>query len=263
MQEKIDLDLIYDNWEEENERKQMEMFKNVINEYSKLCNVDFRKENKIAHDDYEVFDSLFQLTVAQPQFFKEFHNILNKYKFNDKTYLDYLIKKITKKASNVDAFIDGLIDIGMIDDAYDEEDNSVSIESCLGKYNFFFANEYYSENDEIVEYIKHGDIRRNCHVNTLFLLKCLRKGEAVTTKCSSMFNSLYYHSYYRCDGMICDLNINCVMSEEDYNKIYNPKIISVVNINNLEEKQNQVKANYKSTLENLLAIAVCEEVSHK
>lgn len=263
MKEKIDLDPICDKWEAENDAKQMETFKKVIDEYSKLCNVDFRKENKFAHNDYEVFDSLFQITVAQPQFFEEFHKILNKYGFNDKTYLDYVIKKITKNASNVDAFIDGLIAVGIINDVYDIENNSVNIESCLGKYNFFFANEYYIENKEVVDYIENGDLNRNCHVNALSLLKCLKKGEAVTAKCSSMFYNLYYHSYYRCDGMICDLNINCVMNEKDYNSIYSPQIISVVNIDNLKEKQNMVKSSCKSTLEDLLEIAVYEEILNK
>ena len=260
---KIDLDLICDKWESDNEAKQMQMFKKVIDEYSKLCNVDFRKENKFANNDYDVFDSLFQLTVAQPQFFEGFHNILNRYGFNDKTYLDYLIKKITKNASNLNAFINGLIDVEMINDVYDIENNSVNIDSLLGKYNFFFANEYYIDNKEILDYIQNDDINRNCHVNTLFLLKCLKKGEAVTAKCSSMFNNLYYHSYYRYDEMISDLNINCVMNEKDYNKIYNPQIISVVNIDNLEEKQNRVKNECISTLEDLLEIAVYEEVLNK
>lgn len=263
MKEKLDLDLICDNWEEENKTKQLETFKKVIDEYSKICNVDFRKENKFAHNDYEVFDSLFQITVAQPQFFGGFHGILSKYAFNDKTYLDYAIKKITKNASNVQAFIDGLIALGIINDVYDEENNSVSIKSCFGKYNFFFANEYYIENKEIVKYIENGNLDRNCHVNALVLLKCLKKGETVTAKCSSMFNNLYYHSYYRCNGIICDLNINCVMSEEDYNKIYSPQIISVVNIDNLEERQNRVKDNCKSTLEDLLEIAVYEAFLNK
>ncbi len=263
MKEKIDLDFICDNWEAENKTKQMEIFKKVVDEYSEFCNVDFRKENKFAHNDYDVFDCLFQLTVAQPQFFEEFHQILSRYAFNDKTYLDYTIKKITQNASNVQAFVDGLIDVGMINKVYDMENGSINIESCLGKYNFFFANEYYIENKEIIEYIEKGDLNRNCHVNTLFLLKCLKEGEAVTAKCSTMFHDLYYHSYYRCNGMVCDLNINCVMNEEDYNKIYSPQIISVVNIDNLEEKQNRVKNNCKSTLEDLLEIAVYEEVLNK
>ena len=50
------------------------------------------------------------------------------------------------------------------------------------------------------------------------------------------------------------------MNEEDYNKIYSPQIISVVNIDNLEEKQNRVKNNCKSTLEDLLEVAVYEEL---
>ncbi|MCI8519077.1 MAG: hypothetical protein HFJ51_03035 [Clostridia bacterium] len=260
---KIDLDQICDKWEAENKQRQIEIFKKVIDEYSKLCNVDFRKENKLAHNDYEVFDCLFQLTVAQPQFFEEFHNILNKYGFNDKTYLDYLIKKVTKNASNLNAFINGLIDVGMINEIYDIENHSVNIESFLGKYNFFSANEYYIDNKEVKDYIQNGNLNRNCHLNTLFLLKGLKKGEAVTAKCSSMFNNLYYHSYYRCDGIISDLNINCVMQEKDYNKIYNPQIISVVNIDNLEEKQNKVKNDCESTLVDLLEIAVYEEILNK
>lgn len=263
MNTKIDLDKICDKNEEENDKIQMEKYKKVIDEYSKLCNVNFRKENKFANNDYEVFDSLFQLTVAQPQFFEEFHEILNKYGFNDKTYLEYAIKKITKNASNMEAFIEGLINVGLIDEVYDLENNSINIKSCLGEYNFFLANEYYAENQEIVSYIQNNELNRNCHVNTLFLLKCLRKGEAITAKCSIMFNSNFYHSYYRCDGMIWDLNINCVMSEEYYNAIYNPKIISVVNIENLEDKQKNVKDNAKSTLEDLLEIAVYEETLTK
>lgn len=259
----IDLDKICDDNETENEKTQMEKYKKVIDEYSELCNVNFRKENKLAKNDYEVFDSLLQITIAQPQFFEEFHEILNKYGFDDKTYIDYAIKKITKNASNMEAFIDGLIDVGIIDEVYEMENNSISLKSIFGTYNFFLANEYYSLNQEIVSYIQNNEINRNCHVNTLFLLKCLRRGEAITSKCSTMFKSNFYHSYYRCDGIICDLNINCVMSEEDYNAIYNPKIISVVNIENLEEKQNLVRNNSQSTLEDLLEIAVYEEILTK
>ena len=53
------------------------------------------------------------------------------------------------------------------------------------------------------------------------------------------------------------------MNEKDYNKIYNPQIISVVNIDNLEEKQNRVKNECRSTLEDLLEIAVYEEILNK
>lgn len=260
---KIDLDKICDKMEEENEKAQMEKYKKVIDEYSELCKVNFRKENKLAKNDYEVFDCLFQITVAQPQFFEEFHEILNKYGFDDKTYLDYAIKKITKNASNMEAFINGLIDIGIINEVYEIENNAISLKSIFGTYNFFLANEYYSSNQEIISYIQNNEVNRNCHENTLFLLKCLKKGEAITSKCSTMFKSNFYHSYYRSEGMICDFNINCVMSEENYNAIYNPKIISVINIENLEQKQNNVKSNSKSTLQDLLEIAIYEEVLTK
>ncbi len=261
--DKINLDLICDTWEAENEKIQMQTYKKVIDEYNMKYNIDCRKENQFLSNDYQVFDYLLQVTVASPQFFEGFHKILNKYGFNDKTYLDYIIKKITKNASNVQAFANGLISVGIISNIYDKENGSVNIESCFGNYSFFLANEYYDGNKEIVEYMGKGDLRCNCHVNTLFLLKCLRKGEAVTAKCSTMFNNLYYHSFYRCDEMICDLNINCVMKEKDYNKIYNPQIISVVNIDNLEEKQNNVKSKCQSTLNDLLEIAVYEEFLNK
>ncbi len=261
--DKIDLDLICDTWEAKNEKEQLQTYKKVIDEYSTMCNIDFRKENKLLSDDYQVFDYLLQVTVAGVQFFEGFHKILKKYGFNDKTYLDYMIKKITKNARNAQAFGNGLISIGIISDIYDMDNGSVNIKSSLGNYNFFLANEYYAKSKKIVKYIEEGDLRCNCHANALFLLKCLKKGEAVTAKCSTMFNNLYYHSYYRYEGMIVDLNINCVMSEEDYNKIYNPQIISVVNIDNLEEKQNNVKSKCKSTLNDLLEIAVYEEFLNK
>lgn len=257
--EKINLDVFFDNSEKENEEREMGYYKRVIDDYSKLCGVDFRKENKFAHDDYGVFDSLFQLTVAQPKFFEEFHEILNKYGFDERTYLDYAIKKITRNSSNVQAFIEGLFNIGLINDLVENEDKSIQLVSYLGTYKFFPANEYYNQKREIVEYIENGDLARNCHVNTLFLLKNLKKGEAVTAKCSGMFNSSYYHTYYRDNETICDLNINCVMNEKDYNKIYSPNIISVVNFENLQEKQNIVKSKCESTLEDLLEIAIYEE----
>ncbi len=263
MNQEINLDEFCDKYEAQEEKTQFNMYAKVIDDYSKLCGVDFRKENKFAHDDYGAFDSLLQLTVVQPKFFDEFHAILQKYGFNDKTYIDYAIKKITKNSSNVEAFINGLFDIGLISDVHDNEDNSICLKSLIGKYNFFPANEYYAQNKEIVEYIEKEETSRNCHVNTLFLLKHLKQGEAITAKCrNTMFNSFYYHSYYRFNGMICDLNINCVMREEEYNSIYNPKVISVVNIENLEEKQHRVKSNSKSTLEDLLEIAVYEEIKN-
>ncbi len=261
--DKIDLDLICDTWESKNEKEQLQTFKKVIDEYSAVCGIDFRKENKFLSNDYQVFDYLLQVTVAGSQFFEGFHKILKKYGFNDKTYLDYMIKKITKNANNMQAFAEGLVSAGVISDIYDMDNGSVNIESSLGNYNFFLANEYYAGIKKIVKYIEEGDLRCNCHANALFLLKSLGKGEAVTAKCSTMFDNLYYHSYYRYEGMITDLNINCVMSEEDYNKIYNPQIISVVNIDNLEEKQNDVKSKCLSTLNDLLEIAVYEEFLDK
>ncbi len=257
--EKIHLDIFCDSNEKENEERQMNLYKKVIDQYSDVCSVDFRKENKFAHDDYGVFDSLLQLTVVQPQFFEGFHEILNKYGFNDKTYIDYAIKKITRNVSNVEAFLEGLARIGLIKDLYDDENKFIKLESVLGTYSFLPASEYYSQNKEISTYIENGDLARNCHVNTLLLLKTLKQGEAVTAKCSTMFNSSYYHSYYRNNGMVCDLNINCVMNEKEYNKIYSPNIISVVNFENLQEKQNIVKSKCESTLEDLLEIAIYEE----
>lgn len=263
MPEIIDLDQICDNFEKENEQRQMEKFKCIIDEYSILCNVNFREVNPSARDDYDVFDSLFQLTVAQPQYYEEFHGILSKYGFNDKAYLEYLIKKITRNSSNVDAYIDGLISVGLLKDVYDsDKDKSIYVESILGKYNFFFANEYFEDNKKIVDYIENSDTSGNCHVNTLFLLNTLKKGEAITAKCSNMFNS-FYHSFYKLDEMICDLNINCVMNENNYNTIYNPKIMSVVKYEDLESKQVNIKKNCKSTLEELLEIAIYEELNNK
>jgi len=259
VEEKINLDKLCDKNEEENEKRQMSIYKQVIDDYSKLCNVDFRKENTFARNDYDVFDCLLQITVAQPKFFEAFHEILSRYGFNDKTYLDYAIKKITRNASNVQAFIDGLMNIGLIDNIKELKDNSFDLYSFMGKYNFSMASEYYSKNNDIISYIENEELNQNCHKNTLFLLKTLKQGEAITAKCSMMFNSSFYHSYYRNNGMICDLNINCVMSEENYNAIYNPQIISVVNIENLEEKQKEVRTNSTSTLEDLLEIAVYEE----
>lgn len=263
MSKKINLDKFCDENEQVNEEKQMRIYKSVIDDYSKLCGVNFRKENKFARNDYDVFDSLLQITVANPQFFQEFHEILDKYGFDDKTYIDYAIKKITNNASNMEAFIKGLIDVGVVENLYDEN-NLIYLESYGGTYKFLPANEYYSENKEIISYMKKGQLNGNCHVSTLFLLKTLKQGEAVTAKCSTMFNgSYYYHSYYRESEMICDLNINCVMSEEEYNSIYHPKIISVVNLENLKEKQNMIRKTHESTLEDLLEIAVYEEILKK
>lgn len=259
---KIDLDKLCDKTEEENEKIKMQVLKKVIDEYSSFCNVDFRKQGKFA-DDYGVFDMLFQITTCQPQFFNGFHEILSKYGFNDKTYIEYTIKKITKSASNVENFVNGLIDAGLINEVYEHENNLICIKSMLGTYNFFLANEYYNQNNEIISYMENNETSRNCHVNTLFLLKSLKRGEAVTAKCSTMFNNTFYHSYYRYNEMICDLNINCVMNEKEYNELYNPSIISTVNINNLEGKQNIVKDKAKSTLEDLLEIAVYEEYLKK
>lgn len=260
MNNKIDLDSICDNNEENNEKRQMSMYKNVIDDYNKFCNMDFREVNKSARDDYDVFDFLLQITVVKPEFFETFHEILSKYGFNDKTYLEYAIKKITKNASNVNAFLQGLIDVGLIDEVHIVEDNLINLKSYMGTYNFYFANEYYKNNSEVISYIENNSLSRNCHDNTLFLLKCLKEGEAVTAKCSTMFNSSFYHSYYRFNGKVCDLNINCVIDEKDYNTIYSSKIISVVNIDDLEKKQARVREKCTSTLLDLLEIAIYEEV---
>lgn len=256
--DKINLDPICDNEEENKNRIKMQRYARVIDEYSEFCGVDFRKESNF-NDDYQQFDFLFQITVVNPKYFNAFHDIFSKNGFSDKAYIEYAIKKIAKNSTNAEAFVNGLLQIGILSDVCQNEDSSITVKTFIDNYTFFAADEYYKDNETICEYIENGDLICNCHQNALFLLETLGTGKAITARCSIGNGDEFFHSYYVDNGMVCDLNINCVMEEEQYKKIYNPKVMSTVDITNLGEKKKTVKENATSTLNELLEIAIYEE----
>lgn len=47
----------------------------------------------------------------------------------------------------------GLIAIGIVDEVNELENNSITLKSYLGEYNFFLADEYYALNQDVVSYI--------------------------------------------------------------------------------------------------------------
>lgn len=266
MAEKIDLDKYVDTKEMVNDAKSMTRYGMIIDAINKEMGFDVRQ--KEAKDDYQNFDFILQVYVAKyneyPDLLAMFNEHARKNGFDPKEYLRYALKKITENRSNVEAYITGLLDSGIIEDVYVDDDGVWTIKSEIVNFSFQAADVYYKNQPEILSYIQNEEGRkRGCHKNAEFLLIALslygEGGEAVTAKLKNAVGIEFYHSYYRQNGRIIDLNNNVVMTEEDYNRLYQPEIISVVTFEEYKEKCEEVKTKATSTLMPLLEIAAYEE----
>ncbi len=262
MHVKIDLDQYIDELELVNEEKSMARYRTIIDEINNEMQFDVR--NKKAKNDYDNFDAIMQIYVAKyseyPKLLEMFEEHALKNGFDPKQYLDYAVKKITENASNVETYITGLLDSGIIDDVYVDDDGVWTIKSKIVNFSFEPADIYYKDYTEIIDYIYNTEGRRTgCHQNAEFLLTFFKDGEAITAKLKNLVGIDFYHSYYRNNGKICDLNTNVVMMEDDYNRLYQPEIISVLTFEKFKQKIEEVKLKATSTLMPLLEIAAYEE----
>ena len=266
MSEKIDLDKYVDTKEMVNDAKSMVRYGMIVDAMSKEMGFDVRQ--KEAKDDYQNFDIILQIYVVKykeyPQLLQMFNEHARRNGFDPKEYLRYALKKITENRSNVEAYINGLVDSGIIEDIYVDDDGIYTIKSEIASFSFQAADVYYKNQPAIVSYIQNEKGRKNgCHKNAEFLLISLslygEGGEAVTAKLKNAVGIEFYHSYYRQNGKIIDLNNNVVMSEEDYNRLYQPEIISVVTFEEYKQKCEEVKTKATSTLMPLLEIAAYKE----
>ncbi len=259
----IDLDKIVDELEDISDTRDEEKYTTILNLIEERLGNTIRDEGL---SEYENFDRTLQIAVVSyedyPTYLEVFDECAYDNGFNPNTYIDYAIKKITEDRTNYKAFINGLLkseiiqECNYVDGIYSIVCGSVDVE-------FRKASEYYKGNEVISEYIGRSFRKGGCHENALFLLNQLKKGEAVTVKMKDIVGEYFYHSYYRCDGIVTDLNNNVVMDEEDYNLIYSPLILSVVKIDEYDDRLKEVNANTKHSLIGLLAIAIYQEYIDK
>lgn len=219
-----------------------------------------------AYDDpYRNWDRFFGESICRynenPRLFLCFMKCIDKSKFNYGCFLDYAIKKTTEDRADRDIFINALMSIGIIKEIYEDDEKCWHLKTKKRAFCFYKATDYYCEYPEIQAYLANKEARKHgCHKNALFLLKFFKEGEAITAKIKDHLNGIIYHSYYRYNGKVADLNDNVVMSEDDFNKLHHPDVISVVTFDAYEKKLKELEDNTTfGDLYDLFAIALYQE----
>lgn len=104
----------------------------------------------------------------------------------------------------------------------------VSMSTAHETFRFALLAEYIKDKT-LLNAKKHYELVCDCHKHTTWLLET--KGlTAVTALCKMDFGGYYLHSYNICErtNQVWDASHNMIMSIEQYNKLFNPIIISKV-----------------------------------
>lgn len=98
----------------------------------------------------------------------------------------------------------------------------------LGDQAFYSARAYLSDNIP-ARTILMGNLNHKCHQISVELLSELKNALIVTSLMPSYFEGTYYHSYVKDNGMTIDAVNHIVMPHENYDKLFEPTIITELN----------------------------------
>lgn len=119
-----------------------------------------------------------------------------------------------------------------------KERKDYTIVSTLGTIHFMKAPNYFNQlGKKTLEYVsKQGMFSDCCHDGAEFVTKNLEDSIAYTSLLPQAFDGTFYHSYTYHNGNIIDLNYNCVIPQEEYEKLTKPQVIQKIPHKELEEK---------------------------
>lgn len=269
MERKIDLDEYIDKEEEALDLVSNEKYKKIADELTDAFNYDFRRN--ISTDEYQIFDYALQNSLLLNQKdFETIHSILKNNGIPDMAYIERGVLKMSEIRPERKSFMQSLFNKGFIKDAKINPNGTFEI-VVTDDWTIHGANvsTVYKGQPKMIQYMdkrdKYGNLIRvnGCHNNALFLLNYFQQGEAITARCCSISGQKYFHSFFRNNGYVIDLNINLIMKEEDYFRMNSPEIMSIVTRENYTQKMSEVRNNTTHTLCDLLAIAAYEDIKRK
>lgn len=107
-----------------------------------------------------------------------------------------------------------------------------------GEFEFELASYYFRNSEPLIEYMQNNKLPYHCHENSYFISKTLKDLYSITSLCQSYFTKSYYHSYTYDEkrDIIIDLTSNSIIPKEQYDKLHQPREISVI-LNKEVEKE--------------------------
>lgn len=257
-------DCILDNLENNNIRRNDEIFHTVLDRFSEKIkeDVSFTDESqsyteKVMYLKDYIYDS---------QYVKVFFDILKKYGYYMRQEIKDAIHDLglLKDPNNNSYIIKKYLNSPIIQDISFDGTSKFTIESDrYGRFVFELASYLYRRNKEIKEYIEKEKLPNRCHIHTYFLSKILPDFYAVTSLCAYYFRGGYFHSYTwdKDSDLIIDLCSNAVLSKKPFDSLYKPREISIV-LNSEAKEQRRIvlmKSHQPSNRCDLLQIALYKE----
>ncbi len=172
---------------------------------------------------------------------KLFFDILSKYDYNMRCELKDTIYGLShlKYPLFNKKYIDKYLNSPVIQNiSYNGRNKFTIYSDMFGKFSFKLASSYLKNNKEITNYIKTGHIDNRCHHNTYFISKVMPDYYSITSLCFRYFRGYFHHSYtYNLDSNeIIDLCYNIIMDKDQYDRLFLPNEISIIQNRMIEEQ---------------------------
>lgn len=204
--------------------------------------------------------------IYNSEHLESFFEIMERYGYNPKHEIINAVNRLgnlpnPKKNSEL---IHNLINSPYINDINYNGKGFDIFSSQFGTINFTLASYRYKHNKNMVRYIKENPLPGRCHNHTLFIRAIFPYYYAVTALCPAPFTGKYYHSfsYDSANHSIIDLCSNAVFSLNQYEKLFEPDVISIVLNSNISEELKITKKKTNQPLERqaLLKIALYKQL---
>lgn len=225
-------DRVLDILENDNIRKNNEIFHVVLDEFSRKINhtFTFTDDNQsytgkvISLKDNYIYDS---------NYIKIFFEVLKKHGYFMRQEIKDAIHDIglLKNPNNNSEIIRKHLNSPVIQDISFDGISKFTIDSDrYGRFVFELASFLYRKNKQMKDYIETNKLPNRCHIHAYFMSQIFPDFYAITSLCEYYFRGRYFHSYTfdKDSGLVIDLCSNAVLSKEDYYSLYKPKEVSVV-----------------------------------
>ncbi len=213
-------------------------------------NLLFTEENLTSE---ELFGNVYDYIFCEcPQYINIFFELLEKFGYNS---LNEICTYMALIGNNDPLSLEVLFEILTQSPFVDKvlfNNGLIVIESKLGTFEFIHAQEYFKDNEEILDYLFENDTTQNCHNCSLDILKKLRKGTLITVLVQAEFVGTCYHTVLQDEkGNIVDIANKAVYTLDTFHKLYNGlTIVSMTDIKDIDDEISQIRSEIRQDLHN-------------
>lgn len=205
-----------------------------LNEFYRVTGVSFANVFRvydISLDDY--FQQLsfirYFLITTNRKHLNLFYEMLKESSYDLRTEIMFFVNLIGRARSEYgrDSYIEYASQCPIIDTA-ERTDDGIFIGSEYGsiKFNSIFSR--YKEGN-IAKFINDNDLTQNCHNVSWELMSEFEKSNLIVSLIKNSFSLQYYHSCLGVEDEIIDIRNGIFAKKDNYDKLYQPKEILVLN----------------------------------